>query len=112
MADKPARLTQSVQLRELYSQVRAAEERIRNAEGQVARHDFVEMEYRVRLLEKQLADVAGLRVEPRLVAVEEKVAELAKARDTTGNRLFQIGVAILTAQFALIVAVIAAVIRK
>ena len=52
------------------------------------------------------------QVRERLARLEERTEKLLIERETTGNRLFQVGVAILTAQFALIVAVIAAVIRK
>lgn len=55
-------------------------------------------------------DLFGLR--ERLARVQTKVEELAKARDTSGNRLFQIGVAILAAQFTLIGTLLAATVRK
>lgn len=85
--------TLTEQVRELRDFMMSSEQRLSNIEKELDRHDLLDMQARLRV-------------------VEDRVAELAKARELAGNRLFQIGVAILTAQFALIIAIISVFLRK
>ncbi len=63
---------------------------------------------KVGALEKTADANADLRERP--ARAEAVIEELTKTRDVSGTRLFQIGVAILTAQFGLIITVIGALV--
>ena len=51
-------------------------------------------------------------IDGRLRVFDTQVAERLEPRDLVGNRLFQIGVAILTARFAIRTTVVAGLFRK
>lgn len=65
---------------------------------------------KVTAQEKEAA--AARTLGERVAVLETRLVELPKARETAGNRPSPIGVAILTAQFAPVTAVLAAVLRK
>ena len=85
--------TLTEQVREPRDFMMSSEQRLSNIEKGLDRHDLLDMQARLRV-------------------IEDRVAELAKARELWGNRWFQIAVAILTAQFALIIAIISVLLRK
>ena len=58
--------------------------------------------------EKRLDYLDLVDIDARFGLAEDRLAELAKARELSGNRLFQVGIAILTFHFAPIVTVIGA----
>ncbi len=75
-------------------------ERLQNQEGVLQRHEQSPDQHELTSLREFRA------------RAEVQLEELLKARDLTGNRLFQIGVAILAAQFTLIATLLALVLRK